>query len=241
MPVRSKGAPGRRAGAPSAMRRAQHEKSDETLQFLLGVPATRVAGAARRPGAPQAPTSAVPRRHSRCCMPRWPLRRGDSLLIAAAARVPCLLPPGRRRQPGPTSMKTGDAQASVVCPRALRALGAKGAPCHTTAGRATRHCAARAVAASYTPSARRSTHTAYAAAAAAAQRCAAAARCSVLVVAAAGISAWTALRLGRYAKAAATTRRARACRCTRGAPRVRRPTGAFGDRRTRRNAAFLLW
>ena len=74
------------------------------------------------------------------------------------------------------------------------------------AGRSTRHRAARAVSASYTPSARRSTPTAYeavATAAAGAQRFAAAQRLRVAglcFVFAAGISAGTALGRDAYGR-----------------------------------------
>ena len=99
-----------------------------------------------------------------------PLRRGDR----AGSRLQLLAASRRHGGGAQASMKTGDACVSVVCARASMRC----APCHTTApGRTARSRAASAVSASYTPSARRATHTAYVAAAtAAAQRFAPAAR-----------------------------------------------------------------
>ena len=102
-----------------------------------------------------------------------PLRRGDR----AGSRLQLLAASRRHGGGAQASMKTGDACVSVVCARASMRC----APCHTTApGRTARSRAASAVSASYTPSARRATHTAHVAAAtAAAQRFAPAAQRAV--------------------------------------------------------------
>ena len=82
---------------------------------------------------------------------------------------------GGAQQSGRPPMKTGDAEPEAdTTPVGASALGVPTA-CQTKGGRSTRRRAARATSVSYTPSAMRSTHSAYAAAAtAAAQRCVAA-------------------------------------------------------------------
>ena len=157
-----------------------------------------------------------------------PLRCGDRARLAASAggaRLRLGTQPARRRAAERAGFHEDGRRLGVggVCARRARLPGSKGraVPHHRRpggAGRSTRHRAARAVSASYTPSARRSTPTAYVAvatAAAGAQRFAAAQRLRVAMlcfVFAAGISAGR--RWGTTHMGAASTRRPRASQST---------------------------